>query len=225
MKILIVEDDQRIANALSEGLKDHHYLVEIAPDGQIGWEYAQAINYDLIILDLMLPKLDGISFCQKLRKINSKSLILMLTAKDTNEDQVKGLDVGADDYIIKPFEMGLLLARIRALLRRTQSSLPPILTWENLTLDPSKCEVKYQGKLVNLTPKEYNLLELFLRSGDRILTKSTIIEELWSFEGIPLEDTVKVHIRGLRNKLKLVGASPNFIENIYGLGYRLNPNL
>lgn len=225
MKILIVEDDSRIASAVAEGLKDHHYVVEIAIDGEMGWEFAQMMTYEVIILDLMLPKIDGITLCQKLRKIGCQSLILMLTAKDTNLDQVKGLDAGADDYLVKPFAMELLLARIRALLRRNQSSLPPILTWGNITLDPSKCEVKYQDKLVDLTPKEYSLLELFLHSGDRILTKGMIIEQLWISEEIPLEDTVKVHIRGLRNKLKLVGANPNFIENIYGLGYRLNPNL
>jgi DNA-binding response OmpR family regulator len=224
MKILIIEDNQKIADATAEILRDNNYLVEIAFDGKIGWELAQTMTYDLIILDLMLPKIDGITICQKLRKINGQSLILMLTAKDTNLDQVTGLDAGADDYIIKPFDLTLLLARIRALLRRNQSNLPPILTWENLSLDPSKCEVKYQDKLMDLTPKEYHLLELFLRNGDHILTKGMIIERIWSLEEIPLEETVKVHIKGLRNKLKLVGGNPNLIENIYGLGYRLNPN-
>jgi DNA-binding response OmpR family regulator len=224
MKILIIEDNQKIADATAEILRDNNYLVEIAFDGKIGWELAQTMTYDLIILDLMLPKIDGITICQKLRKINCQSLILMLTAKDTNLDQVTGLDAGADDYIIKPFDLTLLLARIRALLRRNQSNLPPILTWENLSLDPSKCEVKYQDKLMDLTPKEYHLLELFLRNGDHILTKGMIIERIWSLEEIPLEETVKVHIKGLRNKLKLVGGNPNLIENIYGLGYRLNPN-
>lgn len=224
MKILIIEDDERISSATAEILKDNNYLVETAFDGQIGWELAQSMNYDLIILDLMLPKIDGITLCQKLRKINCQSLILMLTAKDTNLDQVTGLDAGADDYVVKPFDLKLLLARIRALLRRNQSNLPPILTWENITLDPSRCEVKYDNKLVDLTPKEYHLLELFLRNGDRILTKGMIVERLWLLEDIPLEETVKVHIKGLRNKLKLAGGNPNLIENIYGLGYRLNPN-
>jgi DNA-binding response OmpR family regulator len=224
MKILIVEDNQEIATATAEILKNNHYLVETAFDGKVGWELAQTMTYDLIILDLMLPKIDGITICQKLRKIHCQSLILMLTAKDTNLDQVIGLDAGADDYIVKPFDLKLLLARIRALLRRNQANLPPILTWENLSLDPSKCEVKYQDKLLHLTPKEYHLLELFLYNGDRILTKSMIVERLWSLEEIPLEETVKVHIKALRNKLKSVGGNPNLIENIYGLGYRLNPN-
>jgi len=225
VRILIVEDEQRIALAIAEILRDNYYSVEIANDGKRGWELSQSNDYDLIILDLMLPKLDGISLCQKLRQNGSTTLILLLTAKDTNEDQVKGLDVGADDYLIKPFEMNLLLARIRALLRRHQTNLPPILTWENLTLDPSKCEVKYDHNLVNLTPKEYSLLELFLRNGDRLLTKSMILDRIWTFAEMPSEDTVKVHLRALRNKLKSVGAPPNLIENIYGLGYRLNPHL
>jgi len=225
MKILLVEDERQIAKALAEALKEQKYTVEIATDGQEAWELTQAFTYDLIVLDLMLPKLDGISLCKRLRNAGDKTLILMLTAKDTSLDQVMGLDVGADDYVVKPFELEALLARIRALLRRKNTSLPPILTWENLTLDPSKCEVKYKGILLNLTPKEYALLELFLRSGDRILSRSAILDNIWAFEDTPGEETVKVHLRGLRLKLKAVKAPPDFIETVYGLGYRLNRNI
>ncbi|WP_017294347.1 response regulator transcription factor [Geminocystis herdmanii] len=222
MKILIVEDDLRIAQNLAEFLGKKHYIIEIAYDGETGYDLAQMGNYDLIILDLTLPKMDGITICQKLRKNKCQSLILMLTARDTNLDQVTGLDAGADDYIIKPFDLQLLLARIRALSRRNSPHLTSIKTWEDLTLDTNKYEVKYQDKLVNLSPKEYQLLELFLINCDRTLTKEIIIDQLWSMEEIPQEETVKAHIKGIRKKLKLAGLQTNIIENIYGIGYRLN---
>ena len=225
MKILLVEDDPQVAEAVSEALRDCNYIVEIATDGQAGLELAEAFTYDLIVLDLMLPRLDGIHFCQKLRSGGNRTLILMLTARDTSEDRVLGLDVGADDYVVKPFEIKELLARIRALLRRKETKLPPILEWENLRFDPNQCEVHYNQKRLKLTPKEYALLELLLRSSDRVLSRSAILDNLWSFEDPPGEETIKVHMRGLRSKLKGVGAPANFIENIYGIGYRLNPNV
>ncbi len=225
MKILLVEDDLQVAQAISEALEDRNYIVEIALDGKQGLALAETFNYDLIVLDLILPKLNGIELCQKLRSSGNRTLILMLTAKDTSDDRVLGLDVGADDYVVKPFEMKELLARIRALLRRKETTLPPILEWENLSFDPSSCEVKYDSKLVQLTPKEYALLELLLRSGDRILSRSNILDNLWEFEDPPGEETIKFHLHGLRSKLKAAGAPPNLIENIYGIGYRLNPNV
>ena len=225
MKILLVEDDRRIAKALGEALTSQHYAVEIAQDGAVGLNLAEAFTYNLIILDLMLPKLDGITLCQRLRKMGDKTLILMLTAKDTSTDKVMGLDAGADDYIVKPFDVPELLARIRALLRRGNPTLSPMLEWERLHLDPGKCEVRYNNKLLHLTPKEYGLLELFLRSGERVLSRRVILEQLWSFEDMPEEETVKVHLQSLRKKLKAAGAPSNLIENVYGLGYRLNPYL
>ncbi|QDL12625.1 DNA-binding response regulator (plasmid) [Brasilonema octagenarum UFV-E1] len=221
MKILLVEDDERIALALAEALTDQHYVVDIASDGQVGWEFVEIFFYDLIVLDIMLPQLDGISFCQQLRRRGYSMPILMLTAKDTSTDKVTGLDVGADDYVIKPFDLQELMARIRALLRRGIAILPPVLEWKNLCLDPSKIEVTYQGKPIHLSPKEYRILELFMRHTHRVFSRSEILEHLWSFEEIPGEETVKVHIRSLRQKLKLAGASADFIETIYGLGYRL----
>ncbi|WP_330202908.1 response regulator transcription factor [Cyanobacterium sp. Dongsha4] len=222
MKILIVEDDFRIANNLAQFLRSNNHVVEIAYDGETGYDLAEIGNYDLIILDLSLPKMDGITVCQKLRKNQCQSLILMLTARDTNLDQVTGLDAGADDYIIKPFDLQLLLARIRALLRRNNNHLNTLFTWGDLVLDPNKYEVKYQNNLVNLSPKEYQLLELLFRNCDRTLTKEIIIDQLWSMEEIPQEETVKAHIKGIRKKLKLAGLKTNIIENIYGVGYRLN---
>jgi DNA-binding response OmpR family regulator len=145
----------------------------------------------------------------------------MLTAKDTSADKVLGLDVGADDYVIKPFDLQELLARVRALLRRGNSALPPVLEWGSLRLDPNSCEVTYAEKLLSLTPKEYGLLELFLRSPGRVLSREIILEHLWSFEDIPGDDTVKTHIKRLRQKLKIVGVPSTLIETVYGLGYRL----
>ncbi|VXD19558.1 response regulator transcription factor [Planktothrix paucivesiculata] len=221
MRILLVEDDERITKALAEALMDHHYVVDVVHDGQMGWEFMESADYDLMILDVMLPGLNGIKLCQRLRQQGKSTPVLMLTAKDTSADKVLGLDVGADDYVIKPFDLQELLARIRALLRRGNSALPPVLEWGNLRLDPNSCEVTYAGQLLSLTPKEYGLLELFLRSPGRVLSREIILEHLWSFEDIPGEDTVKTHIKRLRQKLKTVGVPSTLIETVYGLGYRL----
>ncbi|CAD0232177.1 response regulator transcription factor [Planktothrix agardhii] len=221
MRILLVEDDERITKALAEALMDHHYVVDVVHDGQMGWEFAESAAYDVIILDVMLPGLSGIQFCQRLRQQGKTTPVLMLTAKDTSADKVLGLDVGADDYVIKPFDLQELLARVRALLRRGNSALPPVLEWESLRLDPNSCEVTYAEKLLSLTPKEYGLLELFLRSPGRVLSREIILEHLWSFEDIPGDDTVKTHIKRLRQKLKIVGVPSTLIETVYGLGYRL----
>lgn len=225
MKILLIEDDIRISDAIAEALSDRRYVVEIARDGELGLTFAETDTFDLIILDLMLPKLDGISVCRQLRNAGNKTPILMLTARDTSSDKVLGLDVGADDYVVKPFDLPELLARIRALLRRQTVTFSPILEWENLKLNPNECQVMYEEKTLNVTPKEYALLELFLRNGSRVLSRSVILERVWAFEDMPGEETVKVHLRSLRQKLKAAGAPANFIENVYGLGYRLNVNL
>ncbi|WP_013324598.1 response regulator transcription factor [Gloeothece verrucosa] len=221
MRILLVEDDERIANALAETLKDRQYLVDLAFDGEKGWDFIQSFSYDLIILDVMLPKLSGTALCQRLRDTGYMTPVLMLTARDTSRDKVKGLDAGADDYVVKPFDLPELAARIRALLRRSNTTLPPVLEWENLRLNPNSCEVNYAGHPLHLTPKEYKLLELFLRNTHLVLSRSQILDHLWSFEDPPSEEAVKVHIKELRKKLKAVGASPDLIETVYGLGYRL----
>ena len=220
MKILLVEDDERIARSLAEALSDQNYAVDIAIDGEEGWAYVEAYQYSLILLDWMLPKLDGIHFCQRLRQHGLHMPVLLLTAKDTSTDKVIGLDAGADDYVVKPFDLQELMARIRALLRRGSSILPPVLEWGKLRLDPGTTEVVYGNQPLHLTPKEYQLIELFLRQSRRILNRSTILEQLWPSEEPPGEETVKVHIRSLRQKLAAVGAT-DFIETVYGLGYRL----
>lgn len=221
MKILLVEDDDRIANALSEALTDQNYTVDLANNGQEGMDLAEAFSYDLILLDVMLPKLSGIALCQHLRRSGCHIPILMLTAKDTSSDKVMGLDAGADDYVIKPFDLQELLARIRALLRRGNAALLPSLEWEMLHLNPSTCEVAYGSEPLRLTPKEYGLLELFLRNGNRVLSRAAIIEHVWPFADVPSEETVKVHLKELRRKLRLAGAPADLIETVYGLGYRL----
>ncbi len=224
MRILIVEDDARISESLAEALTDQNYVVDIADDGVAGWEFVEAFKYDLLLLDVMLPKLDGISFCRELRSHAYRMPILLLTAKDTTADIVTGLDAGADDYAIKPYKLQELMARIRALLRRGCNNIPPILEWGSLCLNSNSCEVTYNRQPVPITAKEYRLLELFLRRRDKIFSRGAILESLWSFAEPPGEDTVKTHIKRLRQKLKTVGAPNDFIETVYGMGYRLKPN-
>lgn len=221
MRLLVVEDDDLIVGKLVKLLNDQHYTVDSATDGQAGWELLDCYTYDLILLDVMLPKLDGISICRKLRLQGNKTPILLLTAQDTSTNRVIGLDAGADDYLAKPFDFPELLARIRALLRRGGSVLPLTFTWHNLQLNPGTCEVTCNGQLLHLTPKEYSLLELFLRNTQRVYSCGMLIEHLWSFEETPSEDTVRSHIKGLRQKLKAAGIVDEPIETVYGIGYRL----
>ncbi|MGK7923644.1 MAG: response regulator [Spirulina sp.] len=220
MRFLLVEDDEILAQTLSTALVEHNYVVDVARDGEEGWDYAQAFTYDLMLLDVTLPKLDGISLCRRLRSENYNNPILLLTARNASEDKVLGLDAGADDYVVKPCTVPELFARIRALLRRLNSSGAPILEWKDLCLDPSICEATWQNELLPLSPKEYGLLELFLRNPKRIFSKSSILEHLWSFEDPPGEETVRAHIKGLRRKLKVARALDP-IETVYGMGYRL----
>lgn len=223
MRILIVEDDEFTAKALSSILSDQNYAVETAADGETGWELVESFSYDLILLDVMLPKLDGISLCQRLRSHGVQVPILLLTGRDTGHDKAIGLDAGADDYVVKPFNAEELVARIRALLRRGGAATSPVLEWGNLRLDPSTCEVSYGARLLPLTPKEYALLELFLRNHHRVYSCSMILEHLWSFEDTPGEEAVRTHIKGLRQKLKAAGAPTDLVETVYGIGYRLKP--
>jgi DNA-binding response OmpR family regulator len=221
MRILLVEDDDRIARPLAEDLSHQNHIVDLAHDGLEGWKYAQAIDYELILLDLMLPKLDGITLCKQLRTSGSQALILMLTARDTISDKVVGLDAGADDYLVKPFELEELAARIRALARRSPETKPPILTYGALQLDPSSHKVAHAGKDLSLTPKEYMLLECFLRNPLQMLTRSFLLDRLWELDKTAGEETIKTHLTNLRRKLKTAGAAENMIETVYGVGYRL----
>lgn len=221
MKILVVEDDELIIQSLVKSLTDQHYTVDVATDGKLGWEFIEAFAYDLIVLDVMLPKVDGITLCRQMRSRGIKTLVLLLTAANSDNNKVIGLDAGADDYMTKPFNITELSARIRALLRRGNSTLLPLLKWEDLQLDPSICQVSYKGKTIHLTPKEYGLLELFLRNPHKIFSRSAIIDHLWSFEEPPGDDTVRAHIKGLRMKLKAAALKSDPIETVYGIGYRL----
>ncbi|HLO85190.1 MAG TPA: response regulator [Nostocaceae cyanobacterium] len=222
MRILLIEDDDLLAQAVATTLTKQNYVVDIAADGEAGWELVSVCNYDLILLDIVLPKLDGISLCRQLRQAGYQMLILLLTAKDTKTDKVIGLDAGADDYVVKPFDFQELLARIRALLRRGNTSLPPVLEWGSLHLNPSSFEVTYREITINLTAKEFSILELFLRNNQRTFSRSAIVDQLWGVEKDPPEEnTIKSHIKSLRQKLKAAGASYDFIETVYGMGYRL----
>ena len=219
MRILIVEDDDRIAKPLAEDLRHQYHVVDIASDGVEGWEYVQSTLYDLILLDLMLPQLDGVTVCKRLRIAGCKALILMLTAKDTTTDKVIGLDAGADDYLVKPFELEELTARIRALSRRSSEAKQPIFCYGELQLDPSSCVVTCAGKTLPLTPKEYMILESFFRHPNQVLTRATLLDKLWEFDKVSGEETIKTHITNLRRKLKAAGSS-DLIETVYGIGYR-----
>jgi diguanylate cyclase (GGDEF)-like protein len=224
MRILLIEDDEALRDILQRSLTQQHYAVDSVSDGQLGWDYAQSAEYDLILLDVGLPKLDGISLCERLRSQGYVTPILLMTAKDAPTERIKGLDAGADDYLIKPLDLGELQARVRALLRRKDITPTPVLEVAGLQLDPSRGQVTYQEQMLKLTPKEYGLLELFLRNPTRLFSRGQIIEHLWTFEDIPSEESVKAHVKGLRQKLNKVGAE-NWIENIYGMGYRLNPQV
>jgi diguanylate cyclase (GGDEF)-like protein len=222
MRILLVDNDESVAELLREKLVTQQYVVDVALDGEEGWELTEALNYDLIVLDVMLPKLDGISFCRQLREKGCQSLVLLLTAKETLNDKIRGLDAGADDYLVKPMPMSELVARIKALLRRRIATISSVLKWGALSLNIDNCKVSYHDQPLTLTAKEYGLLELFLRNPQQIFSQSAILAQLWSFEvDPPGEETVRAHIKRLRQKLKPVGAE-NLVETVYGMGYRLN---
>lgn len=221
MKVLLIEDDNALATLLTQQLTAQHYIVDRVDNGENGWAYASTFEYDVIILDWILPQLDGIQLCQRLRSQGYSIPILLLTAKDQQTDKIKGLEAGADDYVVKPFDIDELLLRIRVLLRRTLTDTIPILSWGDLCLDPVSCEVTYQGYRVSLTAKEYSIIELFLRHSHQVFSVSTLLDRIWSSEEFPSDATVRSHIRGLRRKLKTVGAPPDLIETVHGLGYRL----
>ncbi len=222
MKILLIEDDEYLADLVIEKLNQQkQHVIEWSNNGSEGLELAQLYEYDIILLDVALPQLDGIQVCRQLREKGNRTPILLLTAHDNITKKVAGLDAGADDYLVKPFDVRELLARIRALSRRGNDVLLPILQWENITLDPNNCQVFYRDKPLKLTAKEYSVLELFLRNPHRIFSQSSLIEKIWSWEESPSENAVRTQIKGLRAKIREVGGNPNTIETIYGLGYRL----
>jgi DNA-binding response OmpR family regulator/HPt (histidine-containing phosphotransfer) domain-containing protein len=223
MRILVVEDDDVLLELLTHQLSEHHYAIDGASDGKTGWEYVSTYKYDLIILDVLLPLIDGISLCQRVRQAGYTIPVLMLTSQNTSNAKITGLNAGADDYMVKPFDEAELIARIRALLRRGSSNPLPIIIWGDLWLNSNSHEVSYAGDVLDLTAKEYGLLEMMLRESQHVFSKEEILESLWSSEEFPVDATVRSHMRRLRNKLTAGGAPPDFISTSHGRGYYLKP--
>ncbi|MGL6284761.1 MAG: response regulator [Microcoleaceae cyanobacterium] len=221
MKILVVEDDQSLAYLVKTALENQHYLVDLAANGLLGLQLTEVNQYDLILLDMMLPLMNGIEFCRQVRQRGLSTPIMLMTAVDHTETKIAGFNAGADDYLLKPFNLAELLARILALLRRKPEVVAPLLIWGDISLDPSTCQVQYHHNILHLTVKEYHLLELFLRNPQRIYSQSAILDHLWSLDDPPSESAVRTHIKSLRQKLKQAGANSDLIETVYGFGYRL----
>ena len=223
MRILIIEDDHKIANAVKRGLEQETFAVDTSYDGKDGLSSALTFEYDLIILDRMLPELDGMKVCEMIRKEKKALPILMLTAKDKVSDRVDGLNAGADDYLIKPFAFEELLARVRALLRRPQNLHNATLAIGDLTLDTTKFEVKRENKTIELSAKEFALLEYMMRNPSRILTKDNLISHVWDYDADILPNTVEVYIGYLRNKIdKPFENRTPLIKTVRGFGYRID---
>lgn len=223
MKILIVDNDPSVAEALQTLFSNYHYAVDVATTGETGLDMADAFDYDLILLDVLLPGVDGISVCQQLRARGFKMPILLLTAQDESHQKATALNEGADDYVVKPFDSEELIARVQALMRRGETQTQPILAWGQLAIDPHNFSVTYCGSPLSLTPKEYSILELFLRHPRQVFTVQGILDRVWPSAESPGEESVRVHIKGLRKKFTAIGAPKNLIETLPRLGYRLNP--
>ena len=220
-KILLVEDEIKIANAIKRGLKYEGFEVSIAPDGEEGLELGKTLDFDCIILDRMLPLKEGVEVCKELRKSNIKTPIIMLTAKSGVNDKVEGLDAGADDYLAKPFSLDELLARIRAVLRRGSSLLNDVLKVGDLTLNTSTFEVKRSGILINLSKKEYDLLEYFMINANKTISKEKLINHVWDYDSYILLNTVEVYIGYLRNKIDKPFKDKKMLQTVRGFGYKL----
>ena len=220
MRVLLIEDDVTIARLLKEGLEDEAYAVDVANDGSEGYRTAAADEYDVIILDIMLPGMNGYEVCRALRNDDNKTPILMLTARDAERDIVEGLDTGADDYLAKPFSFDVLLARIRALLRRPNEKLEEILQVGDLKLDPSSKKVTRASQEISLTAKEYGVLEYLMRNKGKVLSKEQIISHVWDFDADVLPNNVELFIMFLRRKIDKPFKS-KLIHTVSGFGYKL----
>jgi DNA-binding response OmpR family regulator len=223
MRTLVIEDEHKIANSIKKGLEQESYAVDVAYDGEHGFDLAATEDYDVIILDLMLPKMDGVELCRKLRgEENIHTPILMLTARGELDDKVEGLNAGGDDYLIKPFAFAELLARIRALSRRPKQTLDNVLSYEDLTLNTLTFGVKRAGRQIRLTRKEFALLEYLLRYKGKILSKNQIINHVWDYDADVLPNTVEVYIGYLRNKIdRSFRNKPPLIQTVRGFGYQI----
>ncbi len=222
MQLLLVEDQKRLAGLLKRSLIEDGYVVDIASDGQEAIDKFDINNYDLIILDIMLPVKDGIEVCQEIRQSNTDIPILMLTALDGVDDRIKGLDSGADDYLVKPFSDGELSARVRALLRRSSNGRPTILTVGELVLNPATKNVMYKGTLLPLTAKEYTLLSYFMYHAGELLSKNDLLEHVWDMNYDGLSNVVETYVRYLRKRLRDVDSNKELITTVRNLGYRLD---
>lgn len=220
MRILLVEDDADLAQFIRKGLKEEHYAVDVAADGKEGLELALNNAYDLLILDIMLPKLDGLTLCRRIRAKGNMTPVLLLTARNTVEDKVSGFDTGADQFLPKPFAFVELLAQIRALLRRGSAQQIAQLQAADLRLDPASHRVWRAGHEIALTNKEYALLEFLLRNKNRVLTRTAIIGHVWDISYDPMTNIVDAHIRALRAKIDR-DFSPPLIATVRGAGYML----
>jgi DNA-binding response OmpR family regulator len=218
LRVLLAEDDAFLADALAKALRD--YQVDIVFDGEMALAQVSKELYHVLLLDVMMPKLTGIQVCSYLRSQGNSLPIVLMTARDQSTDKVQGLDAGADDYLVKPVDIPELQARIRALLRRQKIEVSSILTWGSLTLDPASHEVFYHQNPIRLTPSEFALLELFLKTGRRVLSCQAMIDLIWPVAEAPTEEAIRTHIKTLRQKLKAAG-SPDLIETVFGIGYRL----
>jgi DNA-binding response OmpR family regulator len=220
MRILVLEDDKQMAGVLKRGLQEQGYAVDVADAGDVGLAMAQSEPYDLVVLDVMLPELDGLAVCRRLRTQHHNMPVLMLTARDTVDDRVAGLDSGADDYVVKPFAFRELLARVRALLRRDDLSKDPVLRAADLEVNTLTREVHRAGRSVELTSKEYAVLEYFLRHPNQVLTRTQIAEHVWDYDFVAMSNVVDVYIRYLRRKLS-DESEPRLLRTIRGTGYQL----
>ena len=220
MRALVVEDESKMAALLRRGLQEEGFAVDIAANGEDGSWLGTENDYDVILLDVMLPDVDGFEVCRRLRAADRWAPILMLTARDGVQDRVAGLDAGADDYLTKPFSFDELLARVRALLRRGPSERPPVLTVGDLVLDPATRRVSRGGKEIDLTPKEFGLLDLFLRHPGEALSRTRILEHVWDFAYDGDSNVVDVYVRYLREKVDRPFGRRS-IETVRGVGYRL----
>lgn len=222
MRILVVEDEHRIANSIKKGLEQEAFAVDVAYDGEYGYDLAATEDYDVIILDLMLPKLSGLEICRRLRKEGVNTPILILTAKGQIQEKVEGLNAGADDYLVKPFSFAELLARIRALTRRPKEIFQTVLEYKDLSLDTVSFEVRRGGKKIDLSRKEFALLEYLLRNQGKVVSKDQIINHVWDFDADILPNTVEAFIGSLRRKIdRPFKGKPPLIHTIRGFGYRL----
>jgi len=221
MRLLVIEDEADLAQALTRGLRQEGYAVDVAFDGLHGLNLALINEYDLLILDLNLPEMDGLEICKRLRSERPELLILMLTARSGPLERVIGLDSGADDYLIKPFLFAELTARVRALLRRDVRVRSPLLLHKDLQMDPIARVVWLGKRRLDLTGKELGILEYLLRHQGEIVSQEALLEHVWDMKANPLTNTVRVHINSLRRKLEDMAETPQYIETIIGQGYRL----